>query len=74
MYIILEFRCRTTLRSRSSYLLPFQNHYYAQWFAFPDHHLLGELEPVLWQNVWTDDGDPADAEPLISEQVCLKLT
>ena len=53
------------------FLFPFfaQDHYYAQWFSFPDEHLAPGNSPILWQNVWRNDGDAAHAQTLVTQDM-----
>lgn len=50
----------------NSTLSLFTDHYYAEWISFPSHHL-GSLKPVLWQNVWNNNGKKEDAVDLITD-------
>jgi hypothetical protein len=43
----------------------FENHYYAEWIAFPKHHM-GAGPGLLWQNVWNNDGKAEDSTTLVS--------
>jgi len=41
----------------------FENHYYAEWIAFPRHHTGGQ--GLIWQNVWQNDGKAEESTTLI---------
>jgi hypothetical protein len=42
----------------------FENHYYAEWIAFPRHHTGGH--GLIWQNVWQNDGLAEESTTLIT--------
>ena len=42
----------------------FEDHYYAEWIAFPRHHTGGR--GLIWQNVWSNDGLAEESTTLIT--------
>ena len=42
----------------------FEDHYYAEWIAFPRHHTGGR--GLIWQNVWQNDGIAENSTTLIT--------